>query len=81
MDKVKRFTWGNRPDLLPVNWEAEPFVSEDLVRRAGFGPSDHELGFGELVESWNGNRKGAIIISGCTIEGYPFAIVERGKES
>ena len=79
--KVKKYIWGNTPDLLPVDWDAEPSVSDNLVRRAGLEPSDHELGFGELVESWNGNRKGAIIISGCTCEGHPFAIVERGKNN
>lgn len=57
-----------------VNWDAYPMDWEALVTAAGMDPDDDEIGVGTLTEAWNGHPEGALIVSGLTTAGYPFAV-------
>lgn len=35
---------------------------------------DDEIGIGTLTREWNGHPEGAVIVSGLTVAGYPFAV-------
>ena len=70
-----RYTYSD-PDVLPVNWDdgidGQGFVLAALA--AGFDPNDEETGAGRLTEEWNGHAAGALVVSGLTVEGHPFAV-------
>lgn len=61
---------------LPVDWDASMNwdAFEAACRESGFDPEDEEIGAGYLTEPWNGHDAGALILSGCTVEGFPFVV-------
>ena len=77
----KRYRYGNSPDLLPVDWEADPKITKAEIKAAGFDPNDSELGFGVLDEAWESHEAGCRVLSGLTCEGHPFAIETKTADS
>ena len=72
-----RYTYGAAPDSLPVDWTGEldvPTRWDEIVSSAGFDPDDEEVGIGYLTENWNGHDAGALVVSGATVTGHPFAV-------
>ena len=71
----RRYTYAN-PDQLPVGQDG--FLGDhewdDVCASAGFDPADDEVGTGNLTAAWNGHPAGALVVSGCTVEGHPFAV-------
>ena len=67
-----------RPDALPLDEENPPAVGgEDFVaacEAAGFDPDDEEITACRLAAAWNGHPAGAVVITGLTVEGHPFAV-------
>lgn len=70
------YTTGRDAVIYLVDWGTEPDVQDwdEMVTAAGFDPEDEEVGCGLLLESWNGHPAGAVIISGLTVTGHPFAV-------
>lgn len=69
------YTWQD-PELLPVNWDAEPAGLDwaTVCEAAGFSPDDEETGWAILEEEWNGHPAGAIVVTEATTEGHQFAV-------
>lgn len=57
-----------------VEWDSYPTDWQLQAEQAGFDADDDELGCGTLQEAWNGHPSGALVISGLTTSGYPFAV-------
>ena len=57
-----------------VDWDAYGVDWQKVVAAAGMDPDDDEIGVGILTRDWNGHPEGAVIVSGLTIAGYPFAV-------
>lgn len=86
--KFKRYVYGNTPELVPVNDESvglplgpgedtiEDFEKKwgETLLAAGFDPDDEEITVVELAEDWEGHPAGSLVVTGCTVEGHPFAI-------
>lgn len=57
-----------------VEWDSYPTDWQEQATIAGFDPDDDELGMGTLQQEWNGHPAGALVVSGLTTAGYPFAV-------
>ena len=72
--KVTKYVYGTDPSLVPLSdsdgWD------DEIIKAAGFDPNDEEVAVCTLVEDWNGHKEGATVVTGCTVEGHPFAVVE-----
>lgn len=68
-----KYIYSTQPKLLPVQ-RADGWPDDSLLRSLGFDPEDEELWIGELTADWKGHKKGATVISGLMLEGYPLAI-------
>jgi hypothetical protein len=86
MRTFRRYVY-NQPHSLPVTWDDDEMwrrwpatiragqdLTDDEWRAAGFEPDDEEAGFGALTDDWNGHKAGALVVSGLTVEGHPFAV-------
>jgi len=86
MTAFKQYTYFV-PSELPVTFDDDAMwrLNPDGMRRAqtltdeewqaaGFDPEVEEAGIGMLTEAWNGHPVGAIVLSGLTVEGHPFAV-------
>lgn len=67
-----------QPEAIPTTEEGRAVPQGDrylkAVRAAGFDPEDPEVSMVRLSAAWNGHRKGALVVTGLTISGYPFAV-------
>jgi hypothetical protein len=73
----KRYTWGMRGANLPqhdVDWSCGRSDRAEVITAAGMDPADEELVVGVLLEAWNGHPAGAVVVSGLTVAGFPFAV-------
>ena len=74
MDIFAHYTYGDSPELLPLEDYSGGSAWDELVPGAGMDPEDPELVICQLAKDWNGHRKGAVVITGLTTEGHPFAV-------
>jgi len=72
MKKFKLYRFATKPELVPLGGERS--WDEQAVRAAGFDPEDEDVVCCELTEEWEGHPAGSLVVTGCTIEGYPFAV-------
>lgn len=72
--KFKNYTWGTKPELIPVNWDDNGGNFKGYCKAAGFDPEDEDNGIGRLTENWNGHKKGSVVVSGLTVQGHSFAV-------
>lgn len=73
--KITSYRWSTHPqELLDLT---EELTSDDtLIAAAGFDPQDPEVEVLWLKEPWKTHPAGAALVTGCTTEGHPFAIIE-----
>ena len=74
MDIFAHYTYGDSPELLPLEDYSGGSAYDELVASAGFDPEDAEIVVCQLAANWNGHRAGAVVITGLTAEGHPFAV-------
>ena len=74
--KFKKYTYGNKPELLPLSESFGLVDDEKIISLAGFDPHDEEVTMCELADDWNGHPIGSLVITGITISGCPFTIFE-----
>lgn len=71
----KRYVYGNSPSLVPLDGgDTAPWPSDRQIRLAGFEPDDSELAVTRLRRAWDGHPRGAVVLTGLTCQGHPFAI-------
>ena len=74
MEIYTLYTYDNSPELIPLEDYNGGSSWDELVAGAGMDPEDPELVVCQLAKDWNGHRKGAVVITGLTTEGHPFAV-------
>jgi hypothetical protein len=52
------------------SWEWD----DEEIKSAGFDLNDEEISLCRLAQDWNGHPRGARVVTGLTVQGYPFAV-------
>jgi hypothetical protein len=73
----KRYIRGRRGAASPaasVDWSGGHADRAEVVQAAGMDPVDEEIVIGVLTEAWGSHPAGALVVSGPTTPGLPFAV-------
>jgi len=73
--KITRYVYGTVPSLVPTG---EQVYAPDARRITGY-EDDDEMTCVELLRGWHGHKAGAVVVTGPTVEGHPFVVVEEEK--